>query len=304
MTAFIVIVSLVVLGFLGIHFFRWPLFNAAVRAQRAKSGLSENAIQVDGHEVVYLDGGSGETLVLIHGFGANKDNWIQVAPMLSPHFRLIIPDLPGFGDSTRDHSASYNVDAQISRLRLFIEALDLNPVHLGGNSMGGYLAAVYSGRYPADVKSQWLLAPAGVAAAEPSELFQYLERGENPLLISDVSDFNRLMSFCFNKTPYIPKSFQRCMCERNMREREFNEKIFSEMFSEPPSLESELTECVTKTQILWGDNDRILHASGAELLAKLIKGAQAIVMPQMGHCPMIESPRETADHYLKFHGIA
>lgn len=303
MTTIAVIVFVFIIGLVGMHFFRWPLFNAAMRAKRAKSGLSEKTIRIDGHDINYLDGGSGETLILIHGFGANKDNWTQVAPILSPHFHLIIPDLPGFGDSTRDQSARYDVDSQLARLRSFIEALGLNPVHLGGNSMGGYLAALYSARHPADVKSQWLLAPAGVAAAEPSELFGYLERGENPLLVSDVSDFKRLMDLCFNKIPYVPKSFQRCLCERNMREREFNEKIFTEMFNEPPSLESELTECVTKTQILWGDNDRILHVSGAELLAKLIKGAQSIVMPQMGHCPMLERPGETADLYLKFHGL-
>lgn len=304
MTTIAVVVFLVVLGLIGMHFFRWPLFNAAVRAQRAKAGLSEKTIQIDGHDVIYLDGGSGETLILIHGFGANKDNWTQVAPMLSPHFRLIIPDLPGFGDSTRDQNARYDVDSQVARLRSFVQALGLSQVHLGGNSMGGYLAAVYSARYPTDVISQWLLAPAGVAAAEPSELFSYLERGENPLLIGDVSDFKRLMDLCFTKTPYVPRSFQRCLCERNMRERDFNDKIFSEMFVEPPSLETELTGSVTKTQILWGDNDRILHVSGAALLAKMINGAQSIVMPQMGHCPMLERPGETADHYLKFHGIS
>jgi abhydrolase domain-containing protein 6 len=303
MTTIAIIVVLIVGTFLGVHFFRWPLFNAAVRAQRAKAGLTEKRIRIDGHELVYLDGGSGETLVLFHGFGANKDNWIQIAPLLAPHFRLIIPDLPGFGDSTRDPSARYDADSQLGRLKSFVDELGFGPMHLGGNSMGGYLAALYSARYPADVKSQWLLAPAGVEDAQSSDLFHYLERGENPLLISDVSDFKRLMGMCFTKVPYVPKAFQRCLCERNMREHDFNEKIFSEIFEVPPALEKELKACATKTQILWGDSDRILHVSGAALLAKLIEGAQSVVIPQMGHCPMLERPRETADLYLKFHGL-
>ncbi len=300
MTAIAIVVFLFIFGLTGMHLFRWPLFNAAVRAQRSKSGLSIKAIRLDGHEIIYLDGGTGEPLVLIHGFGANKDNWARISPILSRHFRLIILDLPGFGDSTRDEGAHYDVESQLARLRLFLQALGLNSVHLGGNSMGGYLAALYSARHPDGVKSQWLLAPAGVTTAKPSKFFNYLERGENPLLVGDPSGFRRLMGLCFNKIPYVPKPFQRCLCERNIRERGFNEKIFNEMFNDPLSLELELMGCVTKTQILWGDRDQILDVSGAEILSDIIKGAQSIVMKHMGHCPMLERPGETADLYLKF----
>ncbi len=303
MWTFAIILLVIALALVGIHQFRWPLFNAAIRAQRAKAALTEKTTRVDGHEVVYLEGGSGEPLILLHGFGANKDNWTQIAPLLAPHFHLIIPDLPGFGDSTRDRTARYDADTQVERLKSFIDELDLGPVHLGGNSMGGYLAALYAARYPVGVKSQWLLAPAGVAGAEPSEYFRYLERGENPLLVDDVTDFKRLMDMCFSKRPYVPKAFLRCLCERNMRERAFNEKIFDEIFAEPRALETELAGSDTKTQILWGDDDRILHSSGASVLAGAISGAQSSIMQQMGHCPMLERPRETADLYLKFQGV-
>jgi pimeloyl-ACP methyl ester carboxylesterase len=287
-----------------VHIYRWPLFNAAIRAQRAKAGLEERTVNIDGHEVVYLDGGDGEPLILLHGFGANKDNWSQIAPLLSPYFRLIIPDLPGFGDSTRDDDARYGADEQLARLESFIAALDLGPVHLGGNSMGGYLVGLYAARHPSAVKSQWLLAPAGVAAATASEYFESVERGENPLLVNGMSDFRRLMALCFTRVPYLPHAFRRCLCERNVAERKFNEKIFAEMFTDPLALEQELEGSPVKTQILWGDNDRILHRSGARILGEVINGAQTLVMKRMGHCPMLERPRETADHYLRFHGIA
>ncbi len=298
-----IILLVTALAIVGMHYFRWPLFNAAIRAQRAKASLTERVARVDGHDVVYLEGGSGESLILLHGFGANKDNWTQIAPLLAPHFRLIIPDLPGFGESTRDPAARYDADTQVTRLKTFIDELGLGPVHLGGNSMGGYLAGLFAARYPAEVKSQWLLAPAGVAGAEPSEYFHYLERGENPLLIDNVSDFKRLMDMCFSKRPYVPKVFLRCLCERNMQEREFNKKIFGEIFAEPRALETELAGVDTKTQILWGEHDKILHPSGAGLLAKAIDGAQSCIMQKMGHCPMLERPRETADLYLKFQGV-
>ena len=124
MWTFAIIVLVLALAVVGVHRFRWPLFNAAIRAQRAKAGLTEKVVSVDGHDVVYLDGGSGDPLILLHGFGANKDNWTRIAPLLSPHFRLIIPDLPGFGDSTRDPKAHYDTDSLVARLKYFID--DLN----------------------------------------------------------------------------------------------------------------------------------------------------------------------------------
>lgn len=299
----LVILVVTALAMAAVHAYRWPLFNAAIRLQRGKAGLKEKTVKVDGHDIVYLDGGSGEPLVLLHGFGANKDNWSQIAPLLSPHFRLIVPDLPGFGDSTRNLDARYAADEQVARLKSFIADLGLGPVHVGGNSMGGYLAGLYAARYPAKVKSAWLLAPAGVAAAEESEFFRCLERGENPLLVDNMADFRALLDMCFTKVPYLPSAFQRCLCERNISDREFNAKVFTEIFTEPPALEVALEGSTVKTQILWGDGDRILHPSGAQILGESIGGAQTIVMRRMGHCPMLERPRETADLYLKFHGV-
>lgn len=292
-----------VLAIIALHLYRWPLFNAAIRAQRGKAGLVRKSEHVGGHDIVYLEGGSGEPLVLIHGFGANKDNWIQIAPLLAPHYRLIILDLPGFGESTRDRDARYGAEEQLARLKSFFDQLDLAPMHLCGNSMGGYLAGLYAARYPADVKSQCLLAPAGVEAAEPSEYFQQIEQGNNALLIEDMAGFKRLVDMCFTHAPYMPGVFQRCLCERNIEEREFNDKIFGDIFAEPLALERELAGSTVKTQILWGDGDRLLHPSGAAILGSAIAAAETVIMQRMGHCPMLERPRETAELYLKFQGV-
>ena len=303
MSILIAIVVLSTLAVAAMHVYRWPLFNLAIRAQRARVGIEVKTRSIDGHDMVYLDGGSGEPLVLLHGFGANKDNWLPIAALLTPHFRLIIPDLPGFGESSRDDDARYGADEQIARLRAFIVELGLGAVHIGGNSMGGYFAGLYAARYATEVKSAWLLAPAGVAAAEDSEYFRCLANNDNPLLVANMSDYRRLVAMCFTNVPYIPKVFQRCMCERASAEREFNDKIFTELFTDPIALEKELEGSDVKIQILWGADDRILHSSGARILANVISGAQMVVMKRMGHCPMLERPRETADLYLKFHGV-
>jgi len=58
-------------------------------------------------------GGKGETLVLLHGFGANKDNWTRLAKYLMSHYRIIAPDLPGFGESSSPNDIDYTVAAQV-----------------------------------------------------------------------------------------------------------------------------------------------------------------------------------------------
>ncbi|UUZ47916.1 alpha/beta fold hydrolase [Massilia sp. B-10] len=74
---------------------------AGLWLERRISGLATRSIRVDGFDMPYLEGGTGEVLLLIHGFGGDKDNFTRIARFLTPHYRVIIPDLPGFGDATR-----------------------------------------------------------------------------------------------------------------------------------------------------------------------------------------------------------
>jgi pimeloyl-ACP methyl ester carboxylesterase len=123
-------------------------------------------------------------------------------------------------------------------------------------------------------------------------------------LVGDEADFVRLIDMCFTKAPYVPKAFQRCLCERNVEDRAFNEKIFADLFSNPMALEREMENCTVRTLTVWGDNDRILHYSGAQILGQALANAETIIMTRMGHCPMLERPRETASLFLKFQGLA
>ena len=278
------------------------LFRCATAFGRRSAGLKLAQVEVDGHRIAYLHGGQGEALVLLHGFGANKDHWTLVARLLTPHFRLIVPDLPGFGDSSRHHAARYGVDEQLARIAAFADTLGLAAFHLGGNSMGGYLASLFAVRHPERVKSLWLLAPAGVLSAEQSAMLALLETGDNPLVATDMVAFDRLAALCFCKQPYMPAQFKRPLLARAVAEAPFNSKIFGEMFSEPLALETSLAGLAMRTLVVWGDEDRILHPSALAILRPLLADAEFILMRHMGHVPMIERPAETAMDFLRFHG--
>ncbi len=290
--------------YLGYRLFPEPLFDLAARLQRRAAGLERREITVDGHRVIYLEGGQGEPLLLLHGFGADKDHWSQISKHLTPHFRVIVPDLPGFGESSRLSDARYDLEQQLTRLGQFVAGLGLARFHLGGNSMGGYLAAMYAQHAPDSVLSLWLLAPAGVGSAAPSEFLAMLARGDNLLLVDSEVTAKRLYGMLFAKAPFLPGEFRRIWRHRAMRDCEFNTKIFNELFAEPVTLESRLEGLATPAFIVWGDDDRVLDVSGAAVLKKLLPNATIRIMPYMGHCPMLERPRNTAIDFLNYHGRA
>jgi pimeloyl-ACP methyl ester carboxylesterase len=277
-----------------------PYFELALRLQRRASGLATKTVEVDGHRIVYLDGGRGAPVLLLHGFGANRDNWTLLARALTPHFRVIAPDLPGFGASSRVPAASYSLDAQLARLEAFTRALALERFHLGGNSMGGYLAGHYAVRHPESVQSLWLLAPAGVASAAPSELMQALARGENPLLVQSEADFARVIDLCFVDPPWMPAGFRRVLARRSMADAAFHARLFADLFTDPLAFEDSLPGLTVPTLVTWGERDRILDASGARILHALLPGSRLDLMPETGHVPMMERPAATAAAFLAF----
>lgn len=279
-------------------------FQAALQLQRRAAGLVTKEVDVDGHRVVYLDGGSGPPLVLLHGFGASRDNWTPVAKELTRRFRVIAPDLPGYGDSSRRPEAGYSLDEQLARIEAFVRKLGLTRFHLGGNSMGGYLAAHYAARHPAAVTSLWLLAPAGVMSATPSEVMNALAQGANPLLVQSEDDFERVVDLCFVRAPWMPAAFRRVLARRAMADAGFHARLFGELFEAPLAFEEALPGLATPTLITWGERDRILDVSGARILHALLPASRLALMPDTGHVPMMEKPRETAARFLEFQRVA
>jgi len=255
---------------------------------------------VAGHRVVYLDRGEGEPMLLVHGFGADKDNWTFLAANIPDAYRVIALDLPGFGESQRRDDQSYDVRAQVERLLAFADALHLERFHLAGNSMGGAISARFAIEHPDRVRSLFLLDSSGLVAPHPSELDRALAAGQNPLLVTSVDDFDRFLALGFVKPPDIPTFIKRYFAEQAVAHRPFNDKIFADVTRKRDVLASDLPKIAAPTLILWGAQDRIIDVSAAGLFQSAIPGARLSVLEQCGHAPMIEKPKETASDYLDF----
>lgn len=272
----------------------------AVDVERQRSGLVRKQVDLPGGlHYVYLEGGQGEPLMLLHGFGADKDNFTRVARFLTPHFRVIVPDQIGFGESAHPQEADYAPIAQAVRLHTLAQALGIQSLHLGGSSMGGHIALTYAALHPAEVKSLWLLDTAGVWTAPESELQKITrETGHNPLMASNEDEFAAVLAFVMSDPPYIPSPMLDVMAQERIRNFALEDRIFKQLKAD--SVEERVTGMAIPTLIVWGEKDRGINVATASVLHKLMPNSQVIIMSGIGHLPMIERPQQCAEDYLRF----
>lgn len=270
--------------------------------ERQLAGLSLKQVTVGDLSIHYYEGGpsNAQTILMVHGFAANKDNWLRFARHLSKDYRVIALDLPGFGASDRP-TGSYDVGTQTERLASVVEAIGIGQLHLIGNSMGGHISALYAARYSDKVLSLALLANAGITSPQPSELMQLLERGAaNPLVVKQPEDFQRLLEFVFVQPPYLPESLKGYFAEQAINNSAHYDQVFAHLIERYIPLEPELAKIQAPTLIIWGAEDRALHVSSIEVMQPLLRKPSVVIMPKTGHAPMIERPQQTAEHYRAF----
>jgi len=269
--------------------------------ERRRAGLKVLRADVAGFAMPYLEGGRGDTIVLIHGFGGDKDNFTRIARHLSAHFHVVIPDLPGFGDASREPDARYDIASQVARLHTFTRALGLGRIHLCGNSMGGFIAAQYAATYAASIRSLWLLDAAGFEGAfETPAIRRYAETGETVLLVRSRRGFDELMSTVMHRRAWVPPAVLHALADRGIRDRPLHERIFGEIGSGSPTLEVVAAAISAPTLIVWGRNDRILNPNVAAHMLASIAGSELSLLEDTGHLPMVERPRRVAADFLRF----
>jgi len=297
----IVIILILLLVPVSIYFvFPEVLYNIGIALERKSAGLSLKSVEAGNHTINYLEGGDGATILLLHGFSGEKDNWTRFSKSITSKYHVVAIDLPGFGESSKIDTESYTIATQLKLLDRIVNTLKLDKFHLVGNSMGGFIAGRYAAKVPDKVLSLALFDTLGIQSLKKSELFKLLEKGENPLLVKTYEDFELLIGFIFVDPPFIPKPVMKYLAKRAIMSRDFNEKIINDLIEEKDSLEPYLPKIGVKSLILWGDMDRLLDLSCTKALEKGLKKHETVIMKNCGHCPMLERPKETASHYLEF----
>jgi pimeloyl-ACP methyl ester carboxylesterase len=301
----IALLVVIVAAVIGYYAFPEKVAGYMIGAARSQAGLIKKEIKIDDHNIVYLEGGKGPTILLLHGYTGDKDNWTLFADYLTKDYHVVIPDIPGYGESSMIEKASYDLSSQMSRLHKFAQALGLKKFHIVGNSMGGLFAGTYAVRYPDEVISLGLFDAGGVRSLEKSIVMKiaekdFLEKGENPLVLKDANDMPRLMALVFVKPPPFPYPIMKVTINTSLANHKFYEKEGKEIFPDFFSLEKDLPKIKAQTLILWGDQDKILDVSSVPVFEKGLKNHKTVIIKDCGHVPMIEKPQDTATHYIDF----
>jgi pimeloyl-ACP methyl ester carboxylesterase len=299
----LLLVFVAVVGWVAALKFPEKTIEIATWAERARNGLSWKTLELDGQQWFYLEGGNldGETILMLHGFAADKDSWTRFSGFLG-EYHLIAVDLPGFGESTQLYDTSYTMAAQRERIYDFAEAQGLERFHLLGSSMGGQLAALYADKYPEPVISLGMISNGGVTSPKPSEMQIALAQGKPiPLIVEAEDDFIPMLDFVTYKRPWIPLLYTRHLAHEAWLNSSFHREIWNQLRGDKSAeLESVLTRIERPTWVLWGREDRVLDISTIEVMGPLLGNESIVIMDKTGHLPMLERPQQAAKLYLEF----
>lgn len=255
-------------------------------------GVHRRRVGVGRDKIVWLEVGNpfAPVLLLLHGFSAAKEHWLPVLPFLLGNFRVLIPDLPGWGESGFNHEEAYGLEDQTERLKNWLVEIGVDRVNVVGNSMGGAIAGLLAARHPEMVTSLILMDALGLPGDEHTDFVDELMKGRNRLVPRDPMDVMKLTDLVFfNKALAASAAF--FSATELIHRRDINHHLFREMVSRRPDMhKATYADISMPTLIMWGVQDKVLHPSCAYTFERLIKRSELCMFEAVGHLPMIESP--------------
>ena len=273
-----------------------------VHMNRRLCGMRTRYLKSDDFLWPYLDGGRGAPVVLLHGYGADKDRFGSLVPFLRRRHRVIIPDIPGFGEHPPDWSLSYGIHAQVRRLDGFLRAVGLRRFHLLGLSLGGYLAGVYAARFPRRVYTLALMDSAGFTSPIASDAQRlFASEGRNIFLYSNEREMQSLTDFLLYHPIKLPAALLNYWTRQGLSRKAWRAKLFDDLMVGGLSELDRLAPAIqAPTLVIWGADDRICHVSAVDRILSLIRNCRSYVIHRCGHIPMVEYPALFRRLYMDF----
>ena len=287
--------------------------------QRLRAGAQHFTIRVGGHRWSYLDAGRSPAarhaarrgtalpppdrpvLVLVHGFTGSKENWLPLMQAMSREYRLIAPDLPGWGESERQEGADYGADAQVEHLANFLRALPSitgaagPPALLVGHSMGGQITGLLAARYPELVDRLVLMSASGVLFEE-NVFGRGVLDGDNPFGVASRKELQRYFDILFVKPPFVPWPFSEALVQRRRHDAAFEQRVLDDIGRGPHAfdLQAEMRAIRAPVLLLWGKDDRVIDPSAIGIFQDGLAHSRTTLLNACGHMPMMERTSDTA----------
>ncbi len=240
--------------------------------------FSEEHLDISGIDTAVLSAGAGDPLVFFHGAGT-VTGFDALLP-LADRFRLIVPIHPGFGNSADDPSVDSIQDYVLHYLDL-LDALGVGELRLMGQSMGGYLAAMFAATQGPRVKGLVLACPWGLRVPEhpTADIFTIPDEEMLGRLSASPSIFE-------GKVPMPPTP--EFLADRYRESTSAARILWTRPFD--PKLHKWLHRLTVPTMLLWGEADEIVPVGQAAVWAELIPNATVTRLPGVGHLVFDETP--------------
>jgi len=249
------------------------------------------SIDAAGVETNYHDVGDGEPVLLIHGSGPGVSawaNWRLTIPALSPHCRVIAPDMAGFGFTERPEGIEYNMDVWIRHAVGLLNALDIDKASIVGNSFGGALALGLAIGHPERVRKLVLMGSVGVhfkITEGLDKVWGYTPSIENMRELLDLFAYDRALV-----TDELAELRYRASIRPGFQES------FSAMFPAPRQQgvdamafpDEQIRQIKNETLIIHGREDKVIPFENSLKLFRLIEHSELHGFGRCGHWTQIE----------------
>ena len=264
-------------------------------AQDRQTMPPEKTIPIFGQTIHYWDVGTGPVVVLLHGLGSSKEDWLAVVGPLSKNHRLLIPDQIGFGHSDKP-LVSYSVQIFVDFLDEFLRQMKVEKASLVGESLGGWVSALYvteiSGTDRVSVVDKLVLADAAGLK----------QKGPIPDFNTSLQSSGRLLKSLFYDSSWINDERIRQSFAHRLAA---NDGYTIQSFLNNPALASELlddklSQIRVPTLVAWGKQDQLVPFSSGEKYAAGIPGARLVAFDKCGHIPKAEKTAEFVSAVMAF----
>lgn len=245
-------------------------------------------------------------LLLLHGSNASLHTWEPWAKLLAGDFRVITVDLPGHGLTGAVPGDDYSQKGMAAFVLEFAAALDLKSFAIGGNSMGGGVAARFVVENPGMATALILVDAAGQPSARPRDPGLGFTLARMPLV-------QQVLPYIGSRAIYASSLRQAFADEKMVTEAMIDRYVLLNrmagtrqatlrrfQLAPDTTLEARADEISIPTLILWGEEDRLIPPDAGEAWKSRVKGAKLIVYPGIGHLPMEEAPEKSATDVAKF----
>jgi pimeloyl-ACP methyl ester carboxylesterase len=256
--------------------------------------MKEEKILVDGLKINYKVAGQGFPILILHGWGGSSDSWLKISEIFSQDFKIICPDLPGFGKSQKPPRIWGNED-YCDFVFKFANELKIEKFYLIGHSFGGGLAAKFVVKYPEKVRALILCDAAIFRKKRRWSLRQLIAHFLAKLnFILGIPFFEKYVYPIARKIVYkIAGVYDYYVIKDGIMKKTFG-KVVNE------DLSYLLPQIKLPTLIVWGEKDSKVLLEDAFLIQKSIPNSKLEIIKKIGHDPHLKKPFELSKIILDF----